>query len=291
MTARYYATRRLNPFRGVTQIVEVEDAEAESFDGLTWHLRADDGFGWVRPVGVWVEGEGLRAGAGARYPALIEALERHPVLPFPLADSIEYWLLDRETTLPLALIDSVRPSRYTSTSIEPQWLPFARRYTGYRSPALAQSESRTAGAVADHKETLARLVNAAASPHARAQWFRRLPDGGGEGLDGSRPDGGLQGRRLVAADFPELIVREQWNNQLEQSAICDYHAWVSPFLLCLQGLCDATRDRLEVRACDRTRWLSRVHRLLPRAVDPARLNAALVAARLESGQEDAEQDL
>jgi hypothetical protein len=43
----------------------------------------------------------------------------------------------------------------------------------------------------------------------------------------------------------------------------------------------ATRDRLEALACDRPRWLVRVHRLLPRVVDPARLNAALVAARLE----------
>lgn len=291
MTARYYATRRLNPFRGVTQIVEVDDAEAESFDGLTWHLRADDGFGWVRPVGIWVEGEGLRAGVGARFPALLEALTRHPTLPFPLADSVEYWLLDRETSLPLALIDSVRPSRYASTGTAPQWLPFARRYTGFRSQALAQCESQVQGAVADHKETLASLVNAAARPHARAQWFRRLPDGGGERLGDARQEDEVHGRQLDAAAFPELIVREAWNNQLEQSAISDYHAWVSPFLLCLQRLDNATRDWLEAQACDRPRWLSRVHRLLPKVIDPARLNATLVAARLEVGPEAMELDL
>jgi len=86
-------------------------------------------------------------------------------------------------------------------------------------------------------------------------------------------------------------VRAGWNNLLEQSAISDYHAWVSPFLLALPHLSDATRDWLEDRACHRPQWLMRAHRLFPRVIDPARLNAALVAARLEAGADHPEQDL
>ncbi len=291
MTVRYLAERRLNPFRGVTQVVEVGDAQAETFDGITWHLRADDGFGWVRPVGIWVEGEGLRAGVGARYPELIEALERHPPLPFPLSDSVELWLLDREKAMPLALIDSVRPSRYALTRVEPEWLPFAQRYTGFRSATLARRGAPGRGAVSGHKETLARMVNDEARPHARAQWFRRAPDGAGEGLDGIRLDRDLRGRTLDAAAFPGLIAREAWNNQLEQSAISDYHAWVYQFLLMLPNLSDATRDRLEDQARARARWLLRTHRLLPKVIDPERINAILVAARMEAVSGDPEQDL
>jgi hypothetical protein len=285
LPARYYATRRLNPFRGVAQTVEVGDALAESLDGVTWHLRADDGFGWVRPVGVWVAGAGLRAGVAARHAELIQALETQPPLPFPLIDSVELWLLDRPTGLPLALLDARAPSRYAPAPVEARWLPFARRYTGFRSAPLE------AAGHADPKETLAALVNAAAQPHARAQWFRRGPDGAGEGLEGVRLDAGMPGRRLVAEAFPELIARETWNNQLEQSAISDYHAWVSPFLLLLPSLSDATRDRLERQARARARWLAQVHRLLPKVIDAERLNAALVAARLEAASGDPEQDL
>lgn len=285
MAARYYATRRLNPFRGVIQSIEVEDAQADSFDGLTWHLRADDGFGWVRPVGIWVEGEGLRAGVGARYPQLVEALERHPPLPFPLVDSVELWLLDGRTDQPLALLDSSVPSRYAAGHHEARWLPFVKSYTGYRSPVLA------ALGHSDPKETLTSLVNEAARPHARAQWFRRLADGSGEGLDATHPDRAFSGHHLEASTFPELLVREAGNNQLEQSAISDYHAWVSPLLLLLPALSDARRRRLERDARARPRWLLRAHRLLPKVLDPEGLNAALVAARLEALSEESEQDL
>jgi hypothetical protein len=292
MSARYYATRRLNPFRGVVQTVEAGDASAHSFDGVTWHLRADDGFGWERPVGVWVEGEGMRAGVGERYPELLEALQAHPALPFKLADSVELWLLDRDQGAPLALIDSTRPSQYRPGPVDAVWQPFVLTYTAFRSAALSgPGETEAGGPVTGDKEVLALIVNEAARPLPRAQWFKRDADGRGEGLAGQRLEAGWQGRRLDAAAFPELLVRETWNNRLEQSVISDYHAWVSPFLLLLPNLSDATRDRLERAAGPRARWLSQVHRLLPKVIDPARMNAALVAARLDAASGTTEQAL
>lgn len=285
MTARYYALRRLNPYRGVVQFVDVGDADARSLDGVTWHLRADDGMGWVRPVGVWVEGEGLRAGVGHRYPELLAALEQRPPLPFVLADHVELWLLDKETGLPLALLDAGQPSRHQHGLAELDWIPFSLTYQGFHSAALAAAEG------VRHREFLARQVNGRARPYAAAQWFHRRADGSGEGLSGYRLDKIGQSRRLTREAFPELLVAEDWNNRLEKSVIDDYHAWLSPFLLCWPGLSDATRARLEAAAWARPQWLAQVWRLLPKVIDPAALNAALVAARLEQAASDPQNEI
>jgi hypothetical protein len=284
LAARYYALRRLNPYRGVVQFVEAGDADARSLDGVTWHLRADDGHGWVRPVGVWVAGEGLKAGVGHRHPGLLAALEQRPALPFPVADRTELWLLDKETGRPLALLDAQLPSRPQHGLAELEWLPFALSYRGFRSDALAGLPD-----AAGHRDFVTRQVNDRARPYAAAQWFRRRPDGSGEGLAGYRLAAEWSGRALASEAFPELLVGEDWNNQLEKSVIRDYHAWLSPFLLCWPDLTDATRARLEAAAWRRPRWLAQVWRLLPRVLDPDGLNAALVAARLEAaagGSED-----
>lgn len=289
-TPRYYALRRLNPYRGVVQIIDVGDAEARSQDGVTWHLRADDGQGWVRPVGIWVEGEGLKAGVGERYPELLAALAGKPALPFPLADKVELWLLDRETGLPLALLNANLPSKHHHGLPELEWMPFALTYRGFYSPALAERTGDNPNAP-KHRDYVDRQVNLRARPYAGAQWFRRHPDGSGEGLSGYRLESAWHGRRLPRQAFPALLVNESWNNQLERSVIWDYHSWLSPFLLCWPSLDDEVRARLELAACGRPQWLAQIYRLLPRVLNPPALQAALVAARLEQAQSHTNNDL
>jgi len=286
---RYYALRRLNPYRGVVHMVEAGEASAHTYDGVTWYLRADDGYGWVRPTGVWVEGGGLKAGQAAGQGDILAALESRPPLPYPLADGLELWLLDQEAGLPLALLGSERPSRHVPGEIDPTWQPFALRYTGFRSAALAEREAGRPQVASAHRDALARLVNAAARPGPAAQWFRRTPEGG-EGLEGLRLKPEWEGRALPAGAFPELLVREEWNNRLEQSVINDYHAWLAPLLLLLPRLAPATRERLEKAAALRPGWLLKVHRLLPAVLDRERLNAALVAARMEESAGGADLD-
>ncbi|MEW5769334.1 MAG: hypothetical protein AB1831_03110 [Pseudomonadota bacterium] len=273
----------MNPYRGVVEVVDVGDAVAHSHDGQTWHLRADDGYGLIRPVGVWQEGRGLLAGQPGAAPDLLVALEARPGLPFPIFDTTELWLLDRERGEPLAILDAVRGDPPATYAHELQWHPFVLSYTGFRSPTLAQREA-VAGAATSHREMIARTVNHSARPHAMAQWFRRGQDGVGEGMGGIRLPHDWKSRRLPAESFPEMLVREKWNSRLEQSVIADYHAWLAPLLLLWPRLSAGTRDRLEALACERPQWLARVHRLIPRVVEPARLNAALVAARLEQAQ-------
>lgn len=280
MAARYYTLRRLNPYRGVVQFVDAGDADARSLDGVTWHLRADDGQGWVRPVGIWVDGEGLKAGVGGRYPELLAALESRPALPFPVADNIELWLLDKESGLPLALLDTAMPSRPRHGLAELNWIPFALTYRGFQSSALAERVP-PGPAATRHRDYVERQVNARARPYAGAQWFRRHRDGTGEGLEGYRLTENWRGRMLTQDDFPALLVSEAWNSRLEKSVIRDYHAWLSPFLLCWPGLTDAKRTELEAQAFLRPHWLAQVYRLLPKVIDRSGLHAALVAARLE----------
>lgn len=278
---RAYAYRRLNPYRGVVHVLDLDEASATTYDGRTWHLRAEDGQGWLRPVGVWVEGEGVSV--GTRIPReLLAALETRPPLPFALADRLELWLLHKTDGYPLALLGSELPSRFHPAPIDPHWHPFALSYTGFRSDTLARREAAVGLAEESHRDWLARAVNNAARPYPAAQWFLRRPDGSGEGRIGLRLPAEWQQRTLPAEAFPELLVRADWNNQLEQSVIRDYHTWLAPLLLLLPGLTDANRAWLEAAACRQPAWIARVHRLLPCVLDRARLNAALVAARLEA---------
>lgn len=282
MYPSYYALRRVNPYRGVVQHVDVGEASASSHDGLTWHLRADDGYGWVRPVGVWEEGAGLKAGQAKGLEDILAALETRPALPFPCFDIHELWLLDRESGLPLALLATDRGMTQGNEKTEVEWYPFVLSYTGFRSSTLADRDAVARNASDAHRDFLARIVNQAARPNPMTQWFKRGQDGAGQGEPGRRLPHEWRGREVMAGDFPELLVQEHWNNRLEQSVISDYHRWMAPLLLLWPRLSQETRHRLEIQACENPRWLARVHRLLPTRLDPERIQAALVAARMEA---------
>ncbi len=284
MYPSYYALRRVNPYRGVVQAVDIGSASAHSFDGVTWHLRADDGYGWVRPVGVWEAGVGLKLGQPQGLADLIAALETQPVLPFPIVDLYELWLLDRESGLPLALLATQRGGIEGAAKSLSEWHPFALSYTGFHSPTLAQRDAIARNASTGHRDVLARMVNQAARPHPMTQWFKRGQDGIGEGMGGLRLPYEWRARHVDAADFPELLVRETGSSRLERSVISDYHRWLAPLLLLWPRLSLATRTRLELEACDKPQWLARVYRLLPCRVNAALLQAGLVAARIEQAQ-------
>ena len=284
MYPRYYALRRVNPYRGVVQVVEAGEVTAHSFDGVTWHLRADDGYGWVRPTGIWVEGEGLKVGHVEPLGDILAALETRPALPFPIVDTQELWLLDRESGLPLALLACDRAGVKHNERPDGEWHPFVLSFTGFHSPTLAERDK--VGAQPRHRDMLARQVNLAARPNPAAQWFQRDQAGEGVGSSGLRIPHEWQGRRLPPEAFPELLVRNTWNSRLENSVIADYHAWLAPILLSWPRLSVATRAHLEVLACENPQWLARIHRLLPCMVDAPRITATLVAARLEQAASD-----
>lgn len=135
--ARCYALRRLNPFLGVTQIVELEIGRALSCDAVNWEIQlaVERPAGWgslnqgrserqFYRYGAWSEEDGLanfpvhpRLNPGALRESaenLVAAVRAHrDALPFALADRFELWLLDGRDEHPIALLAAVTKKQLT----------------------------------------------------------------------------------------------------------------------------------------------------------------------------------
>ncbi len=258
----YYGVRRLGPYLGVIQVIDVGDACAYSTNGHSWRIRQQAASGRFR----W----GVPHSTNA--PNLVEALEHHPPLPFPIRDRFELWLLRHNTRKPLALLST----RYHASEMEavrnPHWHAFATADTGFNSGTLQAQPS--------HRDQLESLVNMASQPLPAAQWFERQDDGSGTGLQGLHLLDGEAGRVLSGEDFPELLVSEDWPDTVDRGLINDYHNWSAGSLLAHQNLSRSTRERLEQAACQRPTGLLTAYPLIPEVFDQDAIDVALVSARL-----------
>jgi hypothetical protein len=293
---RCYSQRRLNPFLGIVNVIAIEEGEALCCDGVNWTLFVRGGEGdAARDVGrglataairfgVWSAREGLRraplshcadegfAGdVGCELLAVIR--EKSALLPFALRDRYELWLLDTVFDLPLALIDSACSRVGMRGDVPLHWRADASAEAPFHvpPPLLRNGESPAAA--------VARIVNRAAGPRLRAQWFYRSESGGGQAIRGIHSDEQLVGRVLPPEAFPEKLLRAHWPDRVEQALVRAYLDWQAPWLLMLQHLSEATRDRLEQAAAARPRLLAEHHALFPKVMD----NARVVAARMEAG--------
>lgn len=278
---RYYSVRLLAPYRGTIQVVDLPGFRALSADGETWRVQVLGRGARFSSQGVWrADGSGSFIET-ERTRACIEALRVRPPLPFPLADSLELWLLDARHRLPLALLGSTLPERSPPPVTKIAWQAAFAEEHDFIAPSLERGALRDARLLPmPHREVLARCIQKEAGVTPRAQWFRRLPDGGGTGLAGCRLDPALVGRQLAPEDFPELLVREHWENEREAQLVRDYHDWQSPRLLTHTTLRRATRDRLERAACSYPERLYAVRQLLPEILNPDLVKVALVEACL-----------
>jgi hypothetical protein len=249
----YYGVRRLGPYLGVIQVIDVGDACAYSTNGHSWRIRqqtASGRFRWGVPhVGGGADNDPVRI---ANAPNLVDALEHHPPVPFPIRDRFELWLLRHDTRKPLALLGT----RYRAGEIEavrdPHWHAFPTTDTGFISTTLlAKEEAGSRRRHPSHRDQLESLVNMASRPLPAAQWFERQADGAGTGLGGLRLIEGENGRRLPGEDFPELLVSEDWPDDVACGLVEDYHNWCAGSLLAHQNLTRPTRERLEYAACQR----------------------------------------
>ncbi len=273
---RCYAVRRLNPFLGVTQVVECGDARAISTDGRNWELqwRVERRTGWGRlnlgqvetvycRLGLWSTAEGLakialpphvdRITADQRCGQLVEAIEASlAAIPFALADRRECWLLDATTGKPCALLASQVPAH--APLVQPP-----RRWQG--GSALA--------AEIDWSPLTAWLVRLCLPAPA---WIER--DEAGEGqLAG-------EGRRLASADFPELLlIPPAAALERETALYACYLEQRAPRLLMLP-MAESTRSALEALSCRQPAETVRFCGLYPAIADPARLTALRVQVRL-----------
>jgi hypothetical protein len=275
MIAKYYSQRQLSPYRGMLHVVDVGHALAYTVDGEHWRARLRSREGRLWPVGGW--DETARTFSPADSAALMEAVNSRPPLPFPQIDHVELWLLNKVSGRPLALLQTGNSAPAAGPAVDGVWRPFLVGDTDFRAECL---RGRDAAWPVPHRDVLARQVNEAAQPHALAQWFVRAPDGHGKGLKGSRLPADLRGRILSKEAFPELLVEESWSDPTASALVREYHDWNAAALLTQLDLTAETRRRLESAACRRPEKLLEVFRLIPEFVDRAKLDVALVQARL-----------
>ena len=297
-----FAVRRLNPFLGVAEVVDIGHARALSVDGVAWQIQIRS----ERPARSWgTLGLATRARRYYRfgYWSQADGLARTPVnpeldisflltaweqlsgvlpgclhgLPFSLEDRYECWLLDHERR-PLALLASVVDARYLRETPSSQWRVTTPLERGFETGVFAHKgppDADTRRSVR-HAERLEKQVRDAAGS---CQWILRGGDGNGSAVEAATT-------RLVSGDawdkslFPQLTVREVWGDGNAESLVAEWVGWRAPRLLTLQDIDDATRARLERAACARAMLVEDQYRLYPRIIDPETVNSARVEARL-----------
>ncbi|MFP5507239.1 MAG: hypothetical protein ACLGH6_13670, partial [Gammaproteobacteria bacterium] len=308
-----YSQRLVNPFRGILSVVETEDADAVSSDGVHWALyihgetedvRMSDGS--LRDVvlpdikfGDWSARDGLKRSPvrnvadldrlDAIGSHLLEAVKRAASdIPFPLRDQDELWLLDRDDR-PLALLCVAVNEGERETPQNLSWRPgeIAKARFVSDHELVNADAGRCAGLVVED------LINAACGARPRAQWFWRSSDGSGVGQDGVAIDSAIMGRTLAAGEFPPLLLGTAWAAPRERALIEEFLDWQAPWLLQLQHLSRDARARLEQLAARRPGEVAKCHRLYPEVIDADRLTAARVEAQLRGALDNptgAEQD-
>jgi len=274
----YYSLRSLSPYEGTIQVVETDGFRALSRDGDTWRIRVRAGNGRRAKHGTWRKQDSERVEIEQMQPG-IELLRDRPKTPFPRRDTVELWLLDADSLLPLALLRSLVPEQRPTQVTEAIWLAGFRDDESFYAPSLVAAGSLKPddSVPIAHAEVLNRCVRAAAGTLPQAQWFRRSEDGG-VGLDGLNLSARLQGRSLDAAMFPELLVRETWPSDTQEKLVRDYHHWQAPYLLTHSDLARNTRAGLELAACQQAERLYSVRNLLPEIINKERVDTAMVEA-------------
>lgn len=296
-TARHYAVRRVNPFDGVLQVVETHNARAYSPNGRVWQIqvltqRPDHtwrSFSDHPPVeqffnfGLWDATNGMQkipanpmldigtmSSAAEALARQLLALESR--LPFALIDDFECWSTDYNGQ-PVALLATTEEQRMMRELQVSRWQATRLADHGFVSAALLRRGVAAQGTLGprEHAERLERQVRQLGQHKA---WFRRHDDGSGERLS--------PGAAHIAStvELPQLGIRLDWAQDSERELVQDYVTWQAPRLLMLQHIDDSTRAGLEPLACRQAVELATGHRLLPQIIDPARIEAARVEARL-----------
>jgi hypothetical protein len=275
----YYSLRRLSPYQGTVQVVEVPGFRAMSADGITWQIQVLRHHSRISGYGTWrIDGSGDVIETG-RTRTLLAALRALPRLPFAPADRLELWLLDNQERLPLALLASTLRRSAPPRALRVQWQAALAGDDSFVAPSLGVAPGGTEPFM-PHREVINRFVRSAAGAQPLAQWFVRDLGGHGTGLAGGHATEGLVERELESDAFPELLVREEWSRDAERNLVRDYHDWQAPALLTHRELRRTTRDRLERAACHQAEKLYRVRHLLPEIVNTDMVKVAMVEAVL-----------
>jgi len=260
----YYSLRRLNPYLGLIQVIDLGPVRAYCDDGSNWYVR--------RIFDMEVHWHQYDPEDKVSRRQVQQAIAGHPGLPFPRMDRYELWLLRKSDRLPLALLRSCRWPEEMGEVSDPHWYSPGGAQAGFFVEGLGANEG--------HRQRLEQMIRWSAFPQPVVQWFQRHEDGSGTGFGGMRVDDSLEGRRLVAAAFPELLISENWGTEEEAAVARGFHDWYAAALLAHPDLSDPARARLEQSVIRNPVPLLNSYHLIPRMLDKRRLEVAMVAARL-----------
>ncbi len=287
--ARCYALRRVNPFLGVLQCVELPDARASTTNGVVWHIEllsekpsgwgslgsGGDGKAWYL-YGLWSEKEGLALASAAAQNkdrqsvknsedlvAVLRANQKR--LPFALADRRELWLLDVDRQRPLALLCAIPPDANPPCAEPCSWSGCLGRQgvAGQRRfPEIDRLEIQVRKRAGFN---LHRLWVTWDTQHANA-----MTD---------------DGRQMCIDEFPLYGISEEWSDAAVQALVQRYIRWIAPSILTLPYLDDVSRARLESNLAEQAPSIEYHWRLYPRILDKNKILAARVKTKLlESGE-------
>ena len=295
---RCYAVRRVNPFEGVLQIAETNNARAYSPNGIIWQIqvltqRPDHtwrSFSHVLPIeqffnfGLWDAEGGLQkipanpvmdiGGMTRAAEALTSELQRLVrQLPFRLSDRYECWSTDYQGN-PIALLATTEDAQRMPDIRAARWQATRVSEHGFVSPSLAALGIPADGDLGprQHAEHLERQVRQSGQQRV---WFERSESGAGRRIDARD-----QPLELPGSAFPPLGLKVDWKDQQTRDLATDYLAWQAPRLLMLQDIDDRQRGWLEPHACHQAVELATTYRLIPHVIDHQLIEAARVEARL-----------
>ena len=298
---RCYAARLLNPFQGVAQIVETEQARAISVDGLNWRVQIRSEI-YKTPwsalaipaqtdrffvYGVWSHQDGL-----ARVPIhpslylehveqavqdlLVQLAQVSRQVPFVLADTHELWLMDASGKQPVALIGSRLPTDEIPPDKQPNWYATANADTAFTSAAFSVEQAKST-IKCQTQDFLHRIIKQRCRWPYQACWIERLPDGSGSILSNHAGKTQRRNEQLQTVLFPSCLLDEHWPDPQAQQLVTDYLNWQAALLLMLP-LPAQRRRELEQQAQQRPLCVHTHYRLYPDVIDKVLLNKILVEA-------------
>ncbi|MBV2092150.1 MAG: hypothetical protein KUF72_14825 [Candidatus Thiodiazotropha sp. (ex Ctena orbiculata)] len=276
-----YGIRRLNPFLGVLQIIELQGGRASTTNGRVWHIESQivrhGGWGSLNAhasintwqlIGLWSEKEGLIKApmvsddwhADLCDLLIKQILQHQHELPFALTDRRELWLLDETDRKPLALLMSMQPGPKHSNHKPRFWRGCLER----------------TGVGGDHHfreiDRLERLVRKRAGFHVNHLWLT---------WDVHRQYAETdQGERFERAGIPSFGLTEDWPDDLSSALVQRYLDWIAPALLTLPTLQEAERRRLESNLGRRASRIEYYWRLYPEILDRDKIPAPRVRTRM-----------
>lgn len=122
-------------------------------------------------------------------------------------------------------------------------------------------------------QAIEKQVNQRAGYKFLTCWVQREKKGGGIDIESKT--------RYMVDDFPDFLIREDWQDSQSKERVSDYIDWVSPALLTLQHLNRIKRLQREKKIFIQAASVLQNHILYPEIIDKKLINAALVQSKLQ----------